>query len=124
MHLMYTNQIIYRMCLEWMSVSCSAAKLAYTLKKEQLDAVVGFLSVYISSHWVWKITVLCLSHIEPHLLAPPKVVIIAFQQNKSAYRMAPDPSSYIHPCLVINSWIKFDQLSVQSEDQSHSRGIH
>ena len=41
--------------------SRSAAKLAYTLKKEQLDAVVGFLGVYISSHWVWKITVLCLS---------------------------------------------------------------
>ena len=27
-------------------------------------------------------------HVEPHLLAPPEVVIIAFQQNKSAYRMA------------------------------------
>ena len=41
--------------------SHSAAELAYTLKKEQLDAVVGFLSVYNSPHWVWKITVLCLS---------------------------------------------------------------
>ena len=43
--------------------SRSAAKLAYTLKKEQLDAVVGFLSVYNSSNWVWKVTVLCLSHV-------------------------------------------------------------
>ena len=42
-------------------VSRSAAKLGYTLKKEQLDAVVGFLGVYNSPHWVWKITVLCLS---------------------------------------------------------------
>ena len=41
--------------------SSSAAKLAYTLKKEKLDAVVGFLGVYVSLHWVWKITVLCLS---------------------------------------------------------------
>ena len=40
--------------------SRSAAKLGYTLKKEQLDAVVGFLGVYIFPHWVWKITVLCL----------------------------------------------------------------
>ena len=64
MHLTYTNRIINCMCSEWMSASCSAAKLAYTLKrKEQLDAVVGFLGVYISPHWVWKITVLCLSHV-------------------------------------------------------------
>ena len=64
MYLTYTNQIIYCIaCLEWMSASRSAAKLAYTLKKEQLDAVVGFLGVYISPHWVWKITVLCLSPI-------------------------------------------------------------
>ena len=41
MHLTYANQIIYCMCSEWMSASRSAAKLAYTLKKEQLDAVVG-----------------------------------------------------------------------------------
>ena len=41
--------------------SRSAAKLAYTLKKEQLDAVVDFLGVYISPRWVWKNTVLCLS---------------------------------------------------------------
>ena len=41
----------------------SAVKLGYILKKEQLDAFVGFLSVYISPHWVWKITVLCLSHV-------------------------------------------------------------
>ena len=32
-------------------------------EKEQLDAVVGFLGVHISPHWVWKITVLCLSPI-------------------------------------------------------------
>ena len=41
MHLMYTNQIIY--CIR---NGCrpvfSAVKLAYTLKKEQLKAVVGF----------------------------------------------------------------------------------
>ena len=61
MHLTYANQIIYCMCSEWMSASRSAAKLAYTLKKEQLDAVVGFFGVYISPHWVWKITVICLS---------------------------------------------------------------
>ena len=41
--------------------SRSAVKLDYTLKKEQLDAVVGFLSIYNSPHWVWIITVLCLS---------------------------------------------------------------
>ena len=61
MHLTYTNQIIYCMCSEWMSNSHLAAKFAYTLKKEQLDAVVGFLGVYISPHRVWEITVLCLS---------------------------------------------------------------
>ena len=41
--------------------SLSAVKLGYTLKKEQLDAVVGFLSIYNSPHWAWIITVLCLS---------------------------------------------------------------
>ena len=64
MYLTYTNQIIYCMCSEWMSASHSAVKLAYTLKKKkQLDAFVGFLGVYISPHCVWKITVLCLSHV-------------------------------------------------------------
>ena len=50
-------------------VSRLAAKLGCTLKKEQPDAVVGFLSVYNSPHWVWKITVLCLSPVSRG--APP-----------------------------------------------------
>ena len=76
--------------------SRSAAKLGYTLKNEQLDVVFGFLSVYNSPHWVWKITVLCLSPVSRE--APPEVVIIAFQQNKNANRMAPDPSSSCEGC--------------------------
>ena len=35
----------------------------YTEKKKQLDAFVGFLGVYITPHCIWKITVLCLSHV-------------------------------------------------------------
>ena len=55
MHLTYTNQIIFCMCSIGMDVgeiaSRSAAKLAYTLKKkEQLDAVVGFVGVYNFPH--------------------------------------------------------------------------
>ena len=35
----------------------------YTEKRAAIDAVVGFLGVYISPHWVWKTTVLCLSYV-------------------------------------------------------------
>ena len=62
MHLTYTNQIIYCMCSEWMSASRSAAKLAYTLKKEQLDALLVF-SVFTSLPTGYGKSLLCLSHI-------------------------------------------------------------
>ena len=108
MHLTYTKLPIRlcNACVRGMDIaeiaSRSAAKLGYTLKKEQLDAVVGFLSVHNSPHWVGygkSLFYACFPfHLEPRLLAPPKVVIIAFQQNKNAYRMAPDPSSSCEGC--------------------------
>ena len=96
MHLMYTNQIIYCMCLERMSANRSAAKVAYTLKKKSNWMLLLVLSVFTSlpTGYGKSLCYACLMfHVEPHLLAPPEVVIIAFQQNKSAYSMAPDPSS-------------------------------
>ena len=66
MHMTFTNQIVYCMCSEWMSARLPVVRQRSLLihrKKEQLDAVVDFLGVYISPRWVWKNIVLCLSPI-------------------------------------------------------------
>ena len=85
------------------------------LKKEQLDAVVDFLSVYNSPLWVWKIIVLCLSPVSRG--APP------FSSTRSSNNCIPTEQKRLpygtRPFLIVKgvaSQTSFTQLYFLNQD--------